>query len=279
MNDSAKAIGTSFVVLVVIAAGIVLYSVASILNIPSMLRDSSVAATAADARTSVSSRSQQSTTPAETARRMSAYRHRIDELKMQVSTLTTLLDAQGTDSAVNDAPPAADPSLPPPDIGEDSALPAVEASPRVEVDSGADLRAMRASVAELLDQLADTDDARLLLVDSNEELALELESLSNDMALLEEISTAATRETRNFRVEAARAAAGALDQLGPDAMELLMRSLDDERLDIQIWAVEVLEHMGEQAVEALPMLRQLARDDDARLRQSAQDAIRTLEGN
>jgi hypothetical protein len=58
-----------------------------------------------------------------------------------------------------------------------------------------------------------------------------------------------------------------------------MRSLDDERLDIQIWAVEVLEHMGEQAVEALPMLRQLARDDDARLRQSAQDAIRTLEGN
>ena len=39
-----------------------------------------------------------------------------------------------------------------------------------------------------------------------------------------------------------------------------------------------LEHMGEQAVEALPMLRQLARDDDARLRQSAQDAIRTLEG-
>lgn len=279
MNDSAKTIGTSFVVLVVIAAGIVLYSVASILNIPSMLRDSSVAANAADARMSVSSRSQQSKTPAETARRMNAYRQRINELKIQVSTLTTLLDSQGTGSAASDAPPAADPSLPPPDSGENSALPVVETLPRAELDSGADLRAMRASVAELLDQLADSDEARLLLVDSNEGLALEIESLSNDMALLEEISTASTREAKTSRAEAARAAAGALDQLGPDAMELLLRSLDDERLDIQIWAVEVLEYMGEQSLEALPMLRQLARDDDARLRQSALDAIRTIEGN
>ena len=78
--------------------------------------------------------------------------------------------------------------------------------------------------------------------------------------------------------DAARDALRQIDTVGPEAIPVLIKSLESEESRVRFYAVFFLGKLGPEAKEALPALQKLKREDSSRLRRSLEETIKKIEG-
>lgn len=78
--------------------------------------------------------------------------------------------------------------------------------------------------------------------------------------------------------DAARSALKAIDDAGPDSLEVLLKGLDSDDRGIRLYAMFLIGKIGSEASAALPKLRAMLEDSDSsRFRETIQQAINRIE--
>jgi cell division protein FtsB len=262
MQSDQKTLGISFGVLVFLAIAVLLFTAYVVLNIPSMLEGNDPGLQTVSATTSHSRSLQDKQQSLKAAQQLVQYRQRITLLTQKVTSLQKQLgvgrDIPSGETGTPEAPAAIKPS---PDPPADSTNPVIQ------------VRQLSEELASMKRQLNTAQDAGEDLLARNADLEVDIETLADDLALLEDLTEstqeAATRQRELF----IEAAATTFARMEESPIPYLIECLAEEDIETRIWGANVLGRLGPDAAPALPILRQLLRSGDEALADAAQQAI------
>jgi cell division protein FtsB len=262
MQSDQKTLGISFGVLVFVAIAVLLFTAYAVLNIPSMLEGDDPVLQTLSATNSHSSSLQDKQQALKAAQQLVQYRQRVTLLTQQVASLQKQLgvgkgnppgETESIDTPASNEPPPGPPS--------DSTTAAIQVRQLAEE---------LASVKRQLDNAQDTGED---LLARNADLRVDIETLADDLSLLEDLTESTEEAATRQRELSIEAAATTFARMEESPIPYLIECLAEEDIEMRIWGADVLGRLGPDAAPALPVLRQLLQSGDEALGDAAQRAI------
>lgn len=275
MQSDQKAIGITFVTLVLLGGIILLFAGYTVLNVPSMLDGGDPAQKGSSAAGAVARQSYASTGSAHAAQQAAHYRQRnialtlkIESYQKQINRLTARATAVSTETPGLTKPTVSSVELEPATSGEDGNLP--------QSDLAAQLLELNRELAGMRTSLTSSQDTSEDLLAQKLDLEAEIDTLEENLALLEEINQSAGDTSARRRQLSIQAAAATFARMEESAIPYLIECLDGEDVEIQIWGADVLGRIGPDASRAVPDLRRLQGSQSASLRLAIDRALESI---
>jgi cell division protein FtsB len=275
MQSDQKAIGVTFVTLVLLGGLILLFAGYTVLNLPSMLDGGDSTAKGSHTVGPTPRQSYATTGTAHAAQQAAHYRQRnialtlqIESYQKQIERLNARAAAASTETAGLEEPNVSSVRLETAVPGEDDDLPQFE-----PVTQLLELNRELASMRTLLTNSQDTSED---LLAQKLSLEAEIDKLEDNLALLEEINQSADDASLRRRQLSIQAAAATFARMEESAIPYLIECLDGEDVDIQIWGADVLGRIGPDASTAVPDLRRLQDSQNAGLRLAIDRALEAI---
>jgi cell division protein FtsB len=275
MQSDQKAIGVTFVTLVLLGGIILLFAGYTVLNVPSMLDGGASAKKDSSTVGAVARQSYASTGTAHAAQQAAHYRQRnialtlqIEAYQKQIDRLTARAAAVSTETPGLEEPPVSSVELSPGVPAEDDDLP--------QSDLAAQLLELNRELASMRISWTNSQDTSEDLLAQKLDLEAEIETLEDNLALLEEINQSAGDASARRRQLSIQAAAATFARMEESAIPYLIECLDGEDVDIQIWGADVLGRIGPDASAAVPDLRRLQGSQNASLRLAIDMALASI---
>jgi cell division protein FtsB len=278
MQSDQKAIGVTFVTLVLLGGLILLFAGYTVLNVPSMLDGGDSTAKGSHTVGSTARQSYATTGTAHAAhaaQQAAHYRQRNIALTLQIETYQKQIDrlTKRAAAASTETPGLAEPTvssveLEPAVPGEDDDLP--------QSDPVAQLLELNRELASMRTSLTNSQDTSEDLLAQKLALEAEIDTLEDTLTLLEEINQSADDTSVRRRQLSIQAAAATFARMEESAIPYLIECLAGEDVEIQIWGADVLGRIGPDASTAVPDLRRLQDSQNANLRLAIGRALESI---
>ena len=262
MQSDQKTLGISFGVLICLAIVVLFFTAYIVLNIPSMLEGNDPGVQAVSATNSQSRNLQDKQQSLKAAQQLVQYRQRVTLLTQQVTSLQKQLGL-GKGRASGDTGSQEDPA--------GNERPAV--SPADSTSPSRQVRQLTEELASMKRQLDTAQDTGEDLLARNADLQGDIETLADDLSLLEDLTESTQEAATSQRELSIEAAATTFARMEESPIPYLIECLAEEDIEMRIWGAEVLGRLGPDAAPALPVLRQLLQSVDESLADTAQRAI------
>ena len=275
MQSDQKAIGVTFVTLVLLGGLILLFAGYTVLNVPSMLDGGDSTAKGSHTVGATARQSYATTGTAHAAQQAAHYRQRNIALTLQIETYQKQIDrlTKRAAAASTETPGLAEPTvssveLEPAVPGEDDDLP--------QSDPVAQLVELNRELASMRTSLTNSQNTSEDLLAQKLALEAEIDTLEDPLTLLEEINQSADDTSVRRRQLSIQAAAATFARMEESAIPYLIECLDGEDVEIQIWGADVLGRIGPDASRAVPDLRRLQDSQNASLRLAIGRALESI---